>query len=305
MKIIDGFKRLNPYDRQVVAGSILEADDASLDEDEQIRDLWVWSIAAKRYATFTWQDGRPVLGEKYSEHGLGHISDPRNRPPGGHRQTPLAADVWQHILDAELGPEPAEPEWFNRPAVTQRTISTPRILALLGGGRRADSELRPYSFCNHAILHSDESRTRGRERFDLVAPYEPDPRRWAAMKWADAETGESYEITTGIASGKNAVRVKTMRDIVTLYRRKREAKSLGPDGQPCSRETTGLLHRRPVRDMTIRHIGKEANHLEDLAAGLQSADQVTATYHHPTRGGKLRRPETQPPRSRPPPAPRR
>ena len=56
------------------------------------------------------------------------------------------------------------------------------------------------------------------------------------MEWADAETGDSYEITTGDSSGRNAVRVKTMRDIVTLYRRKREAKSLGPDGQPCHRE---------------------------------------------------------------------
>ena len=75
-----------------------------------------------------------------------------------------------------------------------------------------------------------------------------------------------------------------MRDIVTLYRRKREDKSLGPDGQPCHRETTGLLHRRPVRDLTIRHIGKEANQLQDLAAGLHSADDVTATYDHQRRG---------------------
>ena len=238
---------------------------------------------AKRYATFTWKDGRPLLAEKYSEHGLGHISDPRHPVPGG-RQTPLAADVWQYILDAELGTQPDEPEWFNRPAVTQRTISTPRILALLGGGRRADSELRPYSFCNHAILHPDEAQNQGRKRFDLVAPYEPDPRQWEATKWTDAETGELYDITTGESSGRNAVRVKTMRDIVTLYRPKREAKSLGPDGQPCTRETTGLLRRRPVRDLTIRHIGKEANQLEDLAAGLQTADQVTATYDRRGRG---------------------
>ena len=56
MEIIDGFTRLNPYDRRAVPGSILEVDDASLGADEQIRDLWTWSIAAKRYATFTWQD---------------------------------------------------------------------------------------------------------------------------------------------------------------------------------------------------------------------------------------------------------
>ena len=53
-------------------------------------------------------------------------------------------------------------------------------------------------------------------------------------------------------------------------------RALGTDGQRCTRETGGLLHRRPVRDLTIRHIGKEANELEDLTAGLRSGEQVTA-----------------------------
>src|SRR2546421_11009910 len=72
-EILAGFEGLNPYNRKSIPGSILEIDDASLNEDGEIRDLWAWSIAAKRYATFTWQDGRPVLAEKYSEHGLGHL----------------------------------------------------------------------------------------------------------------------------------------------------------------------------------------------------------------------------------------
>ena len=183
-EIIAGFERLNPYNRKIIPGSILEIDDASLDQNEEIRDLWAWSIAAKRYATFTWQDGRPVLADKYSEHGLGHLADPR---PLDQRERPLAADIWQHILDAELGDASDEPEWFDRPAVTQRTISTPRLHRLLGGGRNSDSRLRPYSFCNHAIIHPDEPAPSAAKRFDLVAPYERDPARWTAMEWADAE----------------------------------------------------------------------------------------------------------------------
>jgi hypothetical protein len=104
------------------------------------------------------------------------------------------------------------------------------------------------------------------------------------MEWAEAKTGQSYSITTSPAAGMDAVRVKSIGDVVTLYRRKREAKSLGTDGQPCTRETRGLLHRRPVRDLTIRHIGKEANELEDLTAGLRSGEEVTTTYDHRHRG---------------------
>jgi hypothetical protein len=104
------------------------------------------------------------------------------------------------------------------------------------------------------------------------------------MEWTEAQNGESYPITTSPAAGTDAIRVKSIADVVTLYRRKREAKSLGTDGQPCTRETQGLLHRRPVRDLTIRHIGKEANELEDLTAGLRSGEEVTAAYDHHRRG---------------------
>ena len=194
--------------------------------------MWAWSIAAKRYATFTWVDGCPVLGDKYSEHGLGHLADPR---PLDQRDRPLAADIWQHILDAELGDASDDPEWFTRPAVTQRTISTPRLLRLLGVGRSPDSCLRPYGFCNHAIIHPDESAAAGRERFDLVAPYERDPGRWTEVEWVDAESGEPTD-HDHCFSGRHAIRVKSIRDIATLYRRKREAKSLGPDGRGGSRE---------------------------------------------------------------------
>ncbi len=178
-QIVNRFRQLNLYNQQLVPGSILEIDDASRDADSAIRDLWAWSIAAKRYATFTWQDGRPVLAEKYSEHGLGHLADPRQLD---QRDRPLAADVWQYVLDAELWHPAAEPGWFARPAVTQRTISTPRLLRLLGGGRSSESRLRPYSFCNHAIVHPDEPAAEARERFDLVAPYEPDPSGWTGYE---------------------------------------------------------------------------------------------------------------------------
>jgi hypothetical protein len=56
-----------------------------------------------------------------------------------------------------------------------------------------------------------------------------------------------------------------------------EAKSLGPDGEVGVRSTAGLLSRRAVNIATIRHIGKEANRLEDVDAGVvgELGDVVT------------------------------
>ena len=99
--------------------------------------------------------------------------------------------------------------------------------------------------------------------------------------------GRPHRIATSPFGGAEAIRVKSIRDIVTLYRRKREAKSLGPDGTVCARETVGLLRRRPVRDLTIRHIGKEANEVEDLVASL--AALTTSHRRSSTRaGGSIR-----------------
>jgi hypothetical protein len=66
-------------------------------------------------------------------------------------------------------------------------------------------------------------------------------------------------------------------------------------GQGGTRETKGLLDRRPIRDLVIRHIGKEANEIEQLAAGLLAADDVTTAYDHRRRGvcAQLIRPALQ------------
>ena len=63
------------------------------------------------------------------------------------------------------------------------------------------------------------------------------------------------------------------------YRVHPEPKSLGPDGQPCHRATTGLLSRRPVRAGARLYIGKESNRLEDVLHGLvHDVRDVQATY---------------------------
>jgi hypothetical protein len=102
------------------------------------------------------------------------------------------------------------------------------------------------------------------------------------MRWLnryDAH-GRTYAVTTGPASG-HTVRLKSMGDVVAEYRGHPEAKSLGPDGRPCGRETTGLLRRRPVRAASFVYIGKEANELDDVEEGLvHDLGEVMTEYGH-------------------------
>ena len=55
-----------------------------------------------------------------------------------------------------------------------------------------------------------------------------------------------------------------------------------PDGQPCHRQSTGLLQRRPVVATEISYIGKESNRLEETTAGLiHDPTEILSSYSDP------------------------
>jgi hypothetical protein len=109
----------------------------------------------------------------------------------------------------------------------------------------------------------------GPEQFQLVAPWNRDPRQWLKATWVDRYLHGTFEITTVGSTGSEGVaRVKTMADVLAEYRVHPEPKSLGPDEQPCGRATIGLLHCRPVTGIAIEYIGKESNRLEEVQGGL-------------------------------------
>src|SRR5262249_17228572 len=81
--VIEPFAALNPYDRRVVEGSILELKPVNLDATTaEPRLVSCYAIASKRYALFTENpDGLPRIcvsseGKHRSEHGLGHALGP-------------------------------------------------------------------------------------------------------------------------------------------------------------------------------------------------------------------------------------
>ena len=98
----------------------------------------------------------------------------------------------------------------------------------------------------------------------------------------------SFQTPTRV-HGKNTIRVKSFRDVLREYQTHPEAKSAGPDREPCTRLTSGVLRRRSVQALPFgpglsAYIGKESNRQEDVEGGLVGElGEVVATYEDMSR----------------------
>jgi hypothetical protein len=99
------------------------------------------------------------------------------------------------------------------------------------------------------------------------------------------DTGKRFRITTsGHCGSKQTARIKTYGDVVAEYEFHPESKCADGFGNPCGRQTTGLLGRRHIKIDQIKCIGKESNSLENVDAGLVHGEKnVYTEYVDPKR----------------------
>jgi hypothetical protein len=183
-------------------------------------------------------------------------------------------------------PRPLD-DWLTRPAVTRISAASAAalrpFLTSYNASRPFWDQIKPFNFllCAHVAPFSHPAGYPP-QRFQLVAPYEPNPSRWLEMAWIDHYSGDSFPIHTDGPPSPSSIKVKTNRDVLARYRSHPEPKSLGPDGAPSTRRTSGLLQCRPVAATAITYIGKEANRLEETAAGLiHDRGEILNTYNDP------------------------
>lgn len=103
--IRDRFATLNPYDREVVPGTILKLEGENFTDDrrEERCELYCYAVSEKLYALFTLDArGEPVI-RKYSSHVLGQYRSPL--PDDRHG---WIIDAWKRDIRAALG-SPVEP----------------------------------------------------------------------------------------------------------------------------------------------------------------------------------------------------
>lgn len=231
---------------------------------------------------------------KRSYHGLGYLLNPVD-PESGGRDWILTG--WDWIIRSALRLPAPEPEWFDQPALMRAAVTTPRLLANFARyneARPQSEKIRPFNF---VMVAQQQATSRDPttndvwpqaiegEKCALIAPYESDPAKWTRITWTNHyEPGSEYHIATEprLVQPDETVAVRTLRHVFDEYRSSPEPKSLGADGQPCGRDTIGLLGRRPVRAISNTLVGKEMKaHEEQLIRIRQTEDERINSYHQP------------------------
>jgi len=294
--ISERFAALNPYERDAVPGSILKIEDDNFDpKTGNQRQLHCFAISAKRYALFLQDaEGAPVplrkgvnnKSDRWSQHGLGHLLNPTDPESEDRKWT---ATVWHDMMRRALGLPTQHPSFENSPAVGRVTISSPGILRSLAdfnAGKTYSNQLKPFNFlltCH--VKQFGHPLGVDPERFHLIAPYTSDPQRWLEMLWIDQYSGKRYRITTaGHHGNRKTARVKTYGDVIREYEFHPESKCADANGEPCKKQTIGMLQRQHVRIDQIKYIGKESNSLEEVESGLIHSEQSVYTeYPDPRR----------------------
>jgi hypothetical protein len=206
-----------------------------------------------------------------------------------YRGSRVQLRIWANIIRRAVGLPTQHLNFEKSPAVGRVTVSSPAVirpLAEFNEGKAYCDQIKPFNFLLTCHVRSfGYPLGADPEHFHLIAPYQSDPRHWTEMEWIDQYSGKRYRIsTTGAHGTRHSARVKTYGDVLQEYEFHPESKCADADGNPCSKQTIGLLQRRHVRVGQIKYIGKESNSLEDVESGLiHSAQNVYTEYPDPRR----------------------
>ena len=262
-RIVDRFKTLNPYNKKIVPGSVLNiVEEINFDSNDKQRQVYGYGISAKRYSAYGF-DGQRVTIIKASEHGLGLYY----RPKEGRDvecDIPLwIKEGWQRILDAVCGLSSQKPDWFDLPVMRRIAITTPHVMAAL---RRIDRDkARPYNFALSPVIIDLSGSA-----VTLLGPFEKDSSRWMTMPYINIRDGTIHSLNPPTLLAVP----QTFGTIFSQYVKHPEYKSLAPDRNPCQGDTSGLLRRYPVTANEFHLIGKETERgweqAEDISTLLPS-----------------------------------
>jgi hypothetical protein len=256
--IIREFENLNPYDRELIPGSILKVHKLNWDGNKRRRQLYGYSIAAKRYALYTKARNDIEIVEPKA-HGLGYFYPPKDSAEGWKHEIPeWIFEAWDWIMRGVLGLKRRNPSWFGRPVMMKLTLSTPHhALKNLAKGPLT----RPNNFMMiPQITRFGYPQDVDPNKCTFVTSFTSDRDQWMRSKCINIHDPQSrvYEL----AHEYDGCRAVPMNFFMLLesYQNHPEAKSLGPNGEACESDTRGLLQRAHIiANWPPIYIGKESD----------------------------------------------
>ncbi len=273
-EITKKFESLNPYN---LKGSILKVHKVNWDNEGNRRQLYGYSIAAKRYALYTkTEDDIEIVDPK--AHGLGYFYPPKDSPEGWKHETPQwIFEAWDWIMRGVLGLTRRKPPWFDRPVMMKLTLSTPHhALRNIAKGplTRPNNFMMLPQICRFGCPQGVDPN-----KFTLITPFSTERDQWMHSKCINIHDSGSpvYQLADEY-DGRRAL-PKNFFMLLDAYQNHPEAKSLGPDGKPCEFDTRGLLQRAHiVANWPPIYVGKESDKHWEEGEDLSLLDFKAVEY---------------------------
>jgi hypothetical protein len=282
--IVDKFTALNPYSRNIVKGSILNLVDANyVDSDPKNpqRQLYGYSIAAKRYALYEKVRETDIQIVDPKAHGIGFLYPPKDSPKNWKGNAPQwIYEMWDYIVRGVLKLKRKAPSWLSIPQMMRLTITTYNVLEMLGEWEIA----RPYNFLLLPMVDPTFGyafHKRANEKVLLVAAFSSKQERWFGTKCENIHSGKRYRMvdcTQEINPPHNVVFPSQFARLLVEYQEHPEAKSLAHDGTPCESDTSGLLKRTHVIAGEFRYVGKETDRKWEEGDDISVVEFKTTEY---------------------------
>ena len=264
-RIADKFAALNPYNRKIVKGSILNLVDANYvgsDSKNPQRQLYGYSIAAKRYALYERVSDNDIKIVDPKAHGIGFLYPPKDSPKAWKEDVPKwIYEMWDYIVRDALKLKRQKLSWLDIPQMMRLTITTYNVLEMLGEWEIA----RPYNFLLLPMVDPMFGYTfsrRANEKVLLVCEFSSKQERWFDSKCVNIHSGKKYKMVDCTKENNppyNVVFPSQFARLLIEYQEHPEAKSLAPDGAPCEAGTRGLLQRAHITAGMLRYVGKETD----------------------------------------------
>ncbi len=122
-----------------------------------------------------------------------------------------------------------------------------------------------------------------RSRFTLVTSYTSSRSDWLNSECVHIFDGEVYRLALKQSGKLDKVIPRTYGHVLYLYTKHREAKSLAPDGSPCTCDTRGLLQRPFVVAASRRYVGKETDRRWEQGEDLSLVEFKSVEYQQSTQ----------------------
>jgi hypothetical protein len=241
----------------------VDANYVESDSTRPQRQLYGYSIAAKRYALYEKTGKSSITIVDPKAHGIGFLYSPQDSPKNWGKEVPRwIYQLWDYVVRSALKMPNKPPSWLDVPQMMRLTITTYNVLEMLGEWKIA----RPYNFLLLPMVDpvfGVAFHRQSNEKVLLVCAFSSKQEQWFDLECVNVHNGKKYEMlncrNTNDDIPYNAVFPSQFAHLLIQYQQHPESKSLAPDGTPCTADTNGLLKRAHVIAGELRYVGKETD----------------------------------------------